>query len=172
MTALRTFQTRRKVLSMPHSIPTITLNGITPSPEFLKLHASLTTPESEDWIVVPNKNQIFSMAMREKRSLSGRLVTLWKSGWWNRLGMLRFLGNLPERHELGVLSVYVATDAETVGTHSLLSELASLGKRKSFNILSMVLPGVDTTQCIRCLDPASSNSGDFERGAFMITTVN
>jgi hypothetical protein len=157
---------------MSDSFPTITLNGVTPNPEFLKLHASLTTSESEDWIVVPNKKQIFLMAMREKCSLSGRLITLWKSGWWNRLGMLRFLGDLPERHELGVLSVYVASDAEAVGTPSLLSELAGLGKRKSFNILSMVLPGVDTKQCIRCLDPASSNSGDFERGAFMITTVN
>jgi hypothetical protein len=157
---------------MSHSIPTITLTGITSNPEFLKLHASLTTPESEDWIVVPNKDQIFSIAMREKRSLSGRLVTLWKSGWWNRSGMLRYLSNLPERHELGVLSVYVSTDAEVVGTHSLLSELASLGKRKSFNLLSMILPGADTKQCIRCLDPASSNSQDFERGAFMITTLN
>jgi hypothetical protein len=157
---------------MSDSFPTITLNGVTPNPEFLKLHASLTTPESEDWIVVPNKNQIFSMAMREKRSLSGRLVTLWKSGWWNRSGMLRYLGDLPERHELGVVSVYVSTDAEVVGTHSLLSELASLGKRKSFNLLSMILPGADTKQCLRCLDPASSNSRDFERGAFMITTVN
>jgi hypothetical protein len=157
---------------MSDSFPTITLNGVTPNPEFLKLHASLTTPESEDWIVVPNKNQIFSMAMREKRSLSGRLVTFWKSGWWNRSGMLRYLGDLPERHELGVVSVYVSTDAEVVGTHSLLSELASLGKRKSFNLLSMILPGADTKQCLRCLDPASSNSRDFARGAFMITTVN
>jgi hypothetical protein len=157
---------------MSDSIPTITFDGLTPNPEFLKLHAALTTPESEDWILVPNKNQIFSTAMREKRSLSGRLVTLWKSGWWNRFGMLQYLGNLPEKHELGVLSVYVTTDAEAVGTHSLLSELASLGKRKSFNILSMILPGADTKQCMRCLDPASSNSRDFVRAPFMITTVN
>jgi hypothetical protein len=158
---------------MSDSIPTITFNGLTPNSEFLKVHASLTTRQSEDWIVVPNKNQIFSIAMREKRSLSGRLVTLWKSGWWkNRSGMLRYLGNLPERHELGVVSVYVATDAEAVGTHSLLSELASLGKRKSFSVLSMVLPGADTNQCIRCLDPASSGSRDFERATFMLTTMN
>jgi hypothetical protein len=157
------------------SIPTITLNpngNLSPNPEHLKLHASLTTPESEDWIVVPNKNRFLIIAMRERRSLSGRLVTFWKSGWCQRAAMLRLLRNLPEKHELGVLSVYVTTDAQAAGTHTLLSELSNLCKRKSFNVLSVILPGTDTKQCIRCLDPGSLGSRDFESASFAVATLN
>jgi len=160
---------------MSDSIPTITLNAngkLSPDPAYLKLHASLTTPESEDWIVVPDKSRILIIAMREQRSRSGRLVTWWKGGWCHRTSMLRLLGNLPEKHELGVLSVYVTTDSEAAGTHTLLAELANLSKRKSFNVLSMVVPSADTKQCIWCLDPASSNSQDFERAPFVLVTLN
>ena len=160
---------------MSDSIPTITLNAdgkLAPDPAFLKLHASLTTPESEDWVVVPNKSKILIISMREQRSRSGRFVTSWKGGWCHRGVMLRLLGNLPETHELGVLSVYVTTDAAAAGTHKLLSELSDLGKRKSFNVLSVVLPGVDTKQCIRCLDPGSSSSQDFETAPFVMMTLN
>jgi hypothetical protein len=169
------FSKAQKGCLMSDSIPTITLNageGLSPNPAYLKLHASLTTPESEDWIVIPNKNKILIMAMREQRSRSGRLVTLWKGGWCHRTTMLRFLGNLPEKHELGVLSVYVTTDAEAAGTHTLLSRLSDLGKRKSFNVLSVVLPGADTKQCIRCLDPGSSSSQDFESTSFSLMTFH
>ena len=160
---------------MSDSIPTIVFDGggkLSPNPEHLKLHASLTTPESEDWNVVPNGNRILIIAMREQRSQSGRLVSSWKGGWCHRATMLRLLGNLPEKHELGVVSVFVTNDAEAAGTHTLLSELANLGERKSFNVLSMVVPRADTKQCIKCLDPASSSSRDFERAPFMLVTLN
>ena len=160
---------------MSNSIPTITLNGdgkLSPNPKHLKLHASLTTPESEDWIVIPNNNRILIIAMREQRSRSGRLVTSWKGGWCHRTAMLRLLGKLPEKHELGVVSVYVTTDAEAAGTHTLLSQLCDLGKRKSFNVLSVVLPRADTKQCIRCLDPVSSSSQEFEGTPFVLMTFH
>jgi hypothetical protein len=132
---------------MSDSIPTITLNGdgkLSPNPKHLKLHASLTAPESEDWMVIPNKNRTLIIAMRD----------------------------LPEKHELGVLSIYVTTDAEAAGTHTLLSKLSDLGKRKSFNVLSVVLPRADTKQCIRCLDPVSSSSQDFEGAPFVLMTFH
>ena len=160
---------------MSDSIPTIVFNGggkLSPNPADLKLHASLTTPESEDWILIPNKNRILIIAMREQRLRPGRLVTWWKGGWCNRATMLRLLGNLPERHEVGVVSVYVTTDAEAVGTKSLLLELSDLGKRKSFNVLSMVLPRADTKQCIRCLYPASSSTQAIENASFALLTLN
>jgi hypothetical protein len=70
------------------------------------------------------------------------------------------------------VSVYVTTDAEAAQTPSLLLELSDLGKRKSFNVLSMVLPGADTKQCIRCLHPLSSNAHAFENASFALLTLN
>jgi hypothetical protein len=160
---------------MSDSIPTIVFNGggkLSPNPADLKLHASLTTPESEDWILVPNKNRILITVMREQRLRSGHLVTWFKGGWCHRATMLRLFGNLPEKHELGVVSVYVTTDAEAAQTPSLLLELSDLGKRKSFNVLSMVLSGADTKQCIRCLYPLSSNAQAFENASFALLTLN
>jgi hypothetical protein len=86
--------------------------------------------------------------------------------------MLRLIGNLPEKHDVGVVSVYVTTDAEAVGTQSLLLELSDLGKRKSFNVLSMVLPGADTKQCIRCFHPVSSSAQTFENASFALLNLN
>jgi hypothetical protein len=160
---------------MIDTIPTMTFNRngkLSPDPEFLKLHASLTTPQSEDWVVVPNKNKVLIMAVREQRALSGRVASVWKGGWCHRTLMLRTLRNLPEKHELGVLSIYVTTDAQEAGTHALLSELSVLRKPKSFNILSVIFPYVDTLQCIRCFYPESLSSRDFESASFAVRTIN
>ena len=166
---------RAERFAMIDTIPTMTFKRdgkLSPDPEFLKLHASLTTPESEDWVVVPNKNKVLIMAMREQRTLSGRVASIWKGGWCHRTTMLRTLRDLPEKHQLGVMSVYVTTDAEEAGTHALLSELSILRKRKSFNVLSVVFPEVDTKQCIQCIYPESFSSRDFEGASFAVRTIN
>lgn len=160
---------------MSDTIPTIVFDGnpaAASRPEHLKLHASLTTLDSEDWIVVPDKNRVLIVALREQRSKSGTVLTLSRSGWCHRTAMLRVLQNLPVKHDLGVISVYVTTDADEQGTNQLLSEVFTLGKRKSFNVLSAIMPTADTKQCVRCLAPTSSPSQDFVSAPVVATALS
>jgi hypothetical protein len=136
-----------------YNIPTITFEGgATPNPEHLKLHKSLTSPDSQDWCVLPNKEKILIAAFREQR-LGARTLTFLKLGWAKRPQFLKSLRDLPTGHDLGVLSVYVATDAEEEGANSLLLEVAKISKLRSFNVMSMIMPKTDTRTAVRCMSP-------------------
>jgi hypothetical protein len=136
-----------------YNIPTITFEGREiPNPEHLEFYGSLTSPDSEDWCVLPNKKRVLIAAFREQR-LGTRTLTLLRLGWAKRHQFLKYLRDLPARHDLGVLSVYVTTDSDEQGANSLLLEVAEISKLRSFNVLSMVMPKTDTRTAIRCMSP-------------------
>jgi hypothetical protein len=147
--------TAQKGCPMPYSIPSITITkGLSPyDPKLLDTHASLTTLDSEDWTIISDKSRVYVFAARQQTLHGDDVLVFYRAGWASRGDFLRMLRNLPEDHDLGVVSVRITTDAEASGTPSLLSKLAEIADLKGFNLLKIVLPDADTRQCIRRYTP-------------------
>jgi hypothetical protein len=144
-------------------LPTIIMGnnrGLQPDPLQIALYNSLTTPESEDWIIIPCQKKLFLCALRDCKT-EHRVRTEGKYGWSPKSVVLDGLNRLPENNDLGVLTVYVTTDADTGEIESFLNKLIALGKMKSFNVLTMVMPRT-TDECLSAFGGASADPQRFE----------
>jgi hypothetical protein len=150
-------------MNMTDTIPTIifgTNDSPVPSPAQLELHASLTHHKAEDWAILPVKQRLIVMAFREQMTHDG-MLTFFKGGWTRRSSLLKYLSGIQPPHDLGVLTVFVTTDAEAAGTNTLLPQLVELGRLKSFNIIKGVMTGRNTEHCVRCMEPSVAALSDF-----------
>lgn len=82
-------------------IPTIVLtqdNCLQPDPKHLELHASLTTPDAEDWVVIPGTHhRLFVCGFRERQTDRG-ISTIGKFGWCYEPSLFTMLRKLSEKN--------------------------------------------------------------------------
>jgi hypothetical protein len=105
------------------------------------LHASLTTPDSEDWTVVVDGATVHVAAYRETRNGDGKPV-VWTRGGEGRLADFKHLvEHLPKDHDLGCVSVILPRDADARGGATMLRWLHKKSRRsQKFNVIAIAGP--------------------------------
>jgi hypothetical protein len=98
----------------------------------------LTTPDSEDWTILPDGNIVHVTAYREITH-DGQRRTMAKSGAAKVSDLKRLVRNLRASHDLGCVSVVLCRDAGD-RAHDLLCWLTKMGRKKKFNVVSCLGP--------------------------------
>jgi hypothetical protein len=146
---------------MSHSIPiTVIRKGNDLSPN---------SKNSENWTVIPSKDQVFIYAFREQEADQG-LSTCEKSGWCLQSTAVQALARLPDLNEVGFVCVYIPTDAETAKIQHLVQQLIKVGKRKSFTVASMIAP-LTAQECFSAFGPEANTSNKFATAVFRPVSV-
>jgi hypothetical protein len=97
---------------------------------------SLTTPDSEDWMIIPDGNDVHVSAVREivhepEPQAEGRY------GLTSLADFKHGVETLPEGHGLGCVAVIVCQDFKDTGAVRLLTWLKRQAKAKGFNLTSI-----------------------------------
>ena|SRR5258706_330893 len=97
------------------------------------VHESLTTPESEDWTMLVDGDDLHMIAMREidgsARAIAGRAtVSEFQSGLLERMTL----------EQLGVVTLILPTDAEERGGYAFLAWMQDMAEKHDFNLLTMM----------------------------------
>ena len=109
----------------------------------IAFHESLTTPDSEDWTVIPNHKVVHLTAFRETPHNDKPVVRV-NYGEAPLADFKKLVEELPVEHDLGCVCVIICRDFEETGAPELLTWLAVQAKAKSFSLTSMYGPA--TTQ--------------------------
>jgi hypothetical protein len=116
---------------------------IKPANAALAFQESLTTPDSEDWTIVPDREVIHLTAFRETQH-GGKPVVWTNYGEAPLADFKKLVEELPAGHDLGCVCVIICRDFEGTGASELLTWLNAQARAKSFSLTSMYGPA--TTQ--------------------------
>ncbi len=130
---------------------------MTINPAFAALalvHETLTTPDSEDWLVLFAGRDVHMVALREQRLSDGRPHVTAVRADTTVADFRRAVRALPDGHDLGCVSVIVPGDADIGG---LLRWLHKMARQKGFSMTTM--HGAETTASALAAFNARFNSG-------------
>jgi hypothetical protein len=126
--------------------------------------------DTEDWIVIPSKNQLFVHAQRD-REVDDRISTTARNGWCLQSTVIQVLARLPDTNDMGFVCVYVPHDGDTANIAHLLEQLAKVAERKSFTIASMNVPH-SLEECLSTFGQEASPSNKFSTAQFKPLSVH
>jgi hypothetical protein len=109
---------------------------------------TLTTPDSEDWVIIPRGKKVFVTAMREDRLPSGKKQTQARLGFSPTDGIKELVHSLPKDHRLGLVTITLLRDSEKFGGFELVQWFTKLAREKNFSVTSMAGPAT-TAEAIR-----------------------
>jgi hypothetical protein len=130
---------------------------------------SSNAKHSENWMVIPLKDQLFVYAQREQE-VDDRLSTTAKIGWCLQSTVVQVLARLPDANDMGLVCVYVPDDADTAKIARLLQELVKVAEPKSFNVTSMTVP-YNVEECLLAFGVEASASNRFSAAQFKPVSV-
>jgi hypothetical protein len=100
---------------------------------------TLTTPDSEDWTVVPDGQIVHVTAMRETRN--GGQVQVHLCGGDAQLEAFKArVESLPPGHDLGLVTVVIGADSEANGAHAFMAWIAEQAENQKLSLISVVSP--------------------------------
>lgn len=106
----------------------------------------LTTPDSEDWMILPDGNVAHVTALREVVQAGARRVMA-KSGSMKLADLKATVRQLPAGHDLGCVSVILCRDAGDQVV-DLLQWLTKMARKKGFSMMSHIGP-VTTAEALK-----------------------
>jgi hypothetical protein len=107
-------------------------------------HEGLTTPDSEDWVVLPLGDSVALTCLQESRDESGRVAVHIASGVVPVSEIKKTIEGLPVKNHLGCITVTLQSDGEKHGALDLLVWLKGKAKEKHFSLASMIGPASKT----------------------------
>jgi hypothetical protein len=128
------------------------------------------TKNSEDWIVIPSKNQLFVHAQRD-REVDDKTSTTARNGWCLQSTAIQVLARLPVTNDMGFVCVYVPHDVDTANIADLLKRFAKVAERKSFTVASMNVPH-SLEECLSTFGVEASTSNKFSTAQFKPLSVH
>jgi len=112
-------------------------------------HETLTSPDKEDWTVIPDGDRVHIVAFQEETV--GTKKRVFRAVFEPPMEALKTMFDKPA-DRLGCVTVMILSDHETNGTADLLVLLNNAAKRWNFSLTSMAVPGaVDTAAAVRNL---------------------
>jgi hypothetical protein len=109
-------------------------------PALVAAHEGLTTPDSEDWGVLPLGDSVALTCSRERHDKSGRVDVLFKSCVIPVSKVKETIESLPDKNDIGCFTVNIQSDGEEHGAIDLLVWLNRKAKEKHFSLLSIIGP--------------------------------
>jgi hypothetical protein len=100
---------------------------------------TLTTPDSEDWTVVPDGQIVHITAMRETRN-GGQVQVHVRGGEAPLEAFKARVESLPSGHDLGLVTVVIGADSEVNGAHTLMAWIAKQAEKRKFSLISVSSP--------------------------------
>jgi len=105
-------------------------------------HESLTTPDSEDWLILPERDTLHVSAFREQ-TINGKIQVNVHRGTTSIEDFKRLVTELPAKHNLGCASVIIPTDGGK-RAREFLAWLTQQSRKGKFNVTAFV--GTVTTR--------------------------
>ena len=106
--------------------------------EAVDFYKNLTTPDSEDWLIIPRGNKLFLTAMRENKRLDGKKDVYIKNGFCATNGIKECVTSMDKDNELGCVTIILCRDANKFGGVELLEWFTEKAKEKDFSVVSMI----------------------------------
>jgi hypothetical protein len=113
------------------------------------VHESLTTPDSEDWSVIPDRKTVHMIAYRETRG-NGQTFVFKKGGAIALSRFKQMVEGLPKDHDLGCVTVHLTADAERCGGITFFAWMREQARAKGFSLMSIHGPAT-TKEAVRVL---------------------
>jgi hypothetical protein len=101
------------------------------------LHETLTTPDSEDWLIVADRDAVHIAAIRETEHKPDATKIEQRLFLVPLAEFKRSVENLPPGHNLGCLTFIVCQDNKATGAGKLLSWLNGQARHKNFSMTSL-----------------------------------
>jgi hypothetical protein len=100
---------------------------------------TLTTPDSEDWTVVPDGQVVHITAMRETKN--GDQVQVHVRGGEAPLEAFKArVESLPPGHDLGLVTVVIGADSDANGAGAFLTWMTRQADKQKFSLVSVISP--------------------------------
>ena len=117
--------------------------------ELIEHLESLTKPDAEDWVIIPNGKTIYGTAYREDTTPAGNRLVNIAAFVMTRVELKRRVKSLPLANcrPLGCVSVILCADHASKGTTALIGWLMHLAKRRGFSVI-VVAGSARTTEAI------------------------
>jgi hypothetical protein len=125
---------------------------------------------TEDWIVIPSKNQLFVHAQRD-REVDERISTSARNGWCLQSTAVQVLARLSDTNDMGFVCIFVPSDVDLANVEDFLRQLTKVAKRKSFSVTSMTLPN-SLEDCLSIFGVEANTSNKFSTAQFKPLSVH
>ena|SRR5215471_12632569 len=111
----------------------------------LKFYESLTTPDSEDWVMIVDEEQTYLAEIQEISGTGYSRVIRVKTD-----DVFDVIRNLPADHPLGCVNLILPTDADERGVQEMRTFLSEFAAKKGFSFIETV-GFVPTAEAIEAL---------------------